>query len=488
MTIKPRVRVQAGVGSRVNTRDTYQNVISRLGIGTNNQNAASSYGLNPITRNRIQLEFMYRGSWLVGQAIDVIPDDMIRSGIDITSTAEPSDIENTMREFGEMRILESMRDAVKWARLYGGAIAVHLVEGQDLETPLDIESVGKDQYKGLVVLDRWMVQPTLADLVTEYGPDIGTPRFYDVVSMSFALSGERIHHSRVIRLEGDPLPYWQKISENGWGLSVIERLYDRLIAFDSTTVGASQLVYKAHLRVINVKDLRDILGAGGELEESLIKMFEMVRLMQTNEGITLIDSEDTFTANSYTFSGLSDILIQFAQQLSGALHIPLVKLFGQSPAGLNATGESDIRMYYDDVDQQRRSKLGRGLTASARMMFQSVTGEPSPSGMTAVFRPLWQMSETEKAEVAERITGAVISAASEGIIDKPTAMKELRQSSAATGVFTNVTDEDIKAAKEEQDALPPPPPEGTIIAPGALDVPDDGRGGEEEKLEDVKDL
>ena len=106
-----------------------------------------------------------------------------------------------------------------------------------------------------------------------------------------------MHYTRVIRLEGIKLPYWQKITENLWGMSVIERLFDRLVAFDSTTEGAAQLVYKAHLRTMAVEGLREIVAglAGPEALNGLLAQVEMTRYMQTNEGMTtLLDAKDTF--------------------------------------------------------------------------------------------------------------------------------------------------------------------------------------------------
>ena len=155
----------------------------------------------------------------------------------------------------------------------------------------------------------------------------------------------------------------QRIAENGWGQSVLERLWDRLIAFDSVTQGAAQLVYKAHLRTYAVEGLREIIGIGGKALDGLVKQIEMIRMYQSNEGMTLMDSKDKFEAHQYSFSGLSDMMLQFGQQISGALGIPLTRLFGQSPAGLNSTGESDIRMYYDNVkqEQERRLRVGVGM-------------------------------------------------------------------------------------------------------------------------------
>lgn len=435
--------------------DGFQNVSARLGHGTDNIASGAKYAPNPVSRNRVQLEWMYRGSWIVGQAVDSVAEDMTRAGVAIKATSDPSEIEVIQAALARMRVGHRLCDTVKWARLYGGAIAVHLVEGQDLSKPLRPETVGRGQYHGLLDLDRWAVTPSDAK-VKEFGPDLGFPEFYDVMSNAPALNGQRVHHSRVIRIDGEPLPHQQRLAENGWGLSVVERLFDRLTAFDSTTLGAAQLVYKAHLRTVGVESLRDILAAGGAAEEALIKMFEMIRVMQSNEGLSLIDAKDKFETHSYTFSGLSDVLMQFAQQISGALQIPLVRLFGQSPAGLNSTGESDIRMYYDRIDQQREDKLRAGMGVVLDLTHRSEVGTEPPQGFGFDFAPLWQMSDREKAEIAAGITGAVVQAVEAGVVTQATGLKELRQSADVTGVWSNIPDAEI----EEAEANPPGPEVG----------------------------
>jgi phage-related protein (TIGR01555 family) len=472
-----RVRVPAG-RSASPTTDSFQNVAARLGIGqgVNNLASGATYALNPITRQRSQLEWMYRGSWIIGQAVDCVAEDMTRAGIDISSSIEPDKIDVIQKEIDRLGVWPALTDTIKWSRLYGGAIGVLLVDGQDVETPLRPETVGKGQFRGVLCLDRWVVVPAINDTVQELGPHLGKPAFYDVMVSAPAFAGKRIHYSRVIRMEGLDLPYWQKVAEYGWGLSIVERIYDRLVAFDSTTQGTAQLVYKAHLRTVKVEKLRDILAMGGPAEEALIKMFDMIRKFQSSEGLTLIDGADEFDTHSYTFAGLSDVLLQFAQQISGALQIPLVRLFGQSPAGLNATGESDIRSYYDLIKQQQEARLRWAFEMILGLIYRSKIGGDPPEDLNFEFNSLWQMSELEKAQIAVGVTNAVTQAYDSGLVSKPTAMKELRQSSDVSGVWSNITDEEIDEAEEE----PPDPGEIDVPSlPGTSAVhPDDGQEGD----------
>lgn len=434
------------------TADSFQNFAARVGLGAGSQHDQSTYSPNYLSRNRIRLESMYRSSWVVGQAVDVVADDMTREGINMRGLDAPEDGEEIQQELDRLQVWGKLNKTIKWSRLYGGAIAVMLIDGQNVSTPLNIKTIGKDQFKGLLVLDRWMVTPTLNDLVTDYGPDYGMPRFYDVITDSVGLCNQRVHYSRVVRMDGVELPYWQTIAENLWGQSVIERLEDRLTIFDSATLGAGQLVYKAHLRTYKVKGLRSIIAKGGMLYDALVKQIEQIRMWQSNEGMTLMDAEDTFETHQYSFSGLDDLLIQFGQQISGALGIPLVRLFGQSPAGMNATGESDLSNYYDNINQQQEGRLRTPLQTLIEVVSLSKLGKGLPESFKFDFASLWQIDEKVKAEVANTVTQAIISAEESGLISKKTALKELRQSSEVTGIYSHITDGEIEAADDDPPA------------------------------------
>ena len=434
------------------TGDSFQNFEARVGIATNNQSSGGSYGFDFISRNRVQMEAMYRSSWIVGAVVDSVAEDMTRAGISVTSELDPKDQQKIDSTIERLQLWDALCDTIKWGRLYGGALAVMLVDGQRMETPLNVDAIGEGQFKGLLVLDRWLVQPTLNDLVTEMGPDMGKPKFYDVVADSMALKAQRIHYSRVLRIDGVDLPYWQKISENLWGQSVIERLFDRLLAFDSTTQGVAQLVYKAHLRTMKVDKLREIIALGGPALEGLLKQIEMIRRFQSNEGITLLDATDEMQVDSYTFAGLDDVLLQMAQQLSGASEIPLTRLFGQSPAGLSSTGDGEMKQYHEGVNTKQERRLRMPVTRLLEVLARSVLGKGMPEGWNFTFNTLQRMSETEKATVATSTTTAINDAFDSGLIDQATALKELKQSSETTGVFTNITDDMIKEAEN----APPP--------------------------------
>lgn len=432
---------------RKKTLDGFASFNTRVGYGADNNLSNSLYTFNLLTRNRLQLEASYRGSWLVGNIVDAVAEDMTRAGITINHDDAPEEVDQINRVMTRMGIWGDLADTVKWSRLYGGAIAIIMLPDQDQEKPLDVSTISKGQFKGLSVYDRWMIQPSLDDLIDE-GAEYGLPKYYTIVSGPGKM-GTKIHYSRVIRMEGIRLPYYQAITEMYWGESVIERMYDRLLSFDNTTMGIANLVDRAYLRTVSVEGLREILAAGGKAEEGLIQMFDYMRQLQTNEGITLIDKNDTLQALSYSFGGLSDVLVNFGQQIAGASGIPLVRLFGQSPAGMNATGDSDMRMYYDTIKSKQESMLREGVLKILIVMYRSMFAKDVSESFNFQFNSLWQMDETQNAIIAKSNAETILEIFNVGIIDRDVALAELKQQSSKTGMFTNITNEMIDEAKNE---------------------------------------
>lgn len=391
---------------------------------------------------------------------------MTRGGVTIQTAKEQQNIKKFQKEEKRLKIWPSLRDNVAWGRLYGGAVAILQIDGQDLSSPLDIERVSKGQFKGLAIYDRWQLNPVITEVI-ESGPDIGLPKYYQITTdlvTGTATAPQapsrnaviNVHHSRVIRYIGIQLPYFQAITEIMWGESVLERLWDRLIAFDTATMSLANLIERANNRIVKVDGLRQIMTAGGKAQEGLEAQFEAMRVFQTNEGLTLLDKNDEHDSISYSFAGLSDVMLQFNQQMGGSCEVPLVRLFGQSPAGLNSTGDSDLRNYYDTINTKQNSTMMEGVDLIIKVMWRSVFGNAAPDDLEWNFNPLWQMTAIDKASIAKSNTETIIGGHESGLVSAQTALKELRQQAGETGIFANITDQDIADA---EDIDPPDPAE-----------------------------
>jgi phage-related protein (TIGR01555 family) len=449
--------------------DGFINLAAKLGVGSQTQSilSAGDYNFNYLTRERLKLERMYRGSWIVGAAIDSYAEDMVREGITIKSDIDPEKEQQMLSSFNRMGIWKDLQNAIKWGRLYGGALGILDIDGQDPTSPLDISRISKGQFKGLLVFDRWQLQTDVQVLI-ETGKEAGLPAFYTVLADMSNGRRESVtyHHSRVIRFIGIQLPHFQAITEQLWGESVVERIYDRILPYDTATFGIANLLQKAHLQTLSVQGLREILAAGGLAEENLLKSCYTMSSMQNALGLSIIDSLDKLDTSTYSYGGLSDVLWQFGQQIAAALDSTMVRLFGQSPSGFSS-GESDLRMYYDKVRAKQEScGLSEGILKILRVLHISKFGEEAPENMDFDFVPLWQTEAKEKAEISALIAANVAMLYEKGILSHDTALKELKQSSNDTGIYTNIDQKEIEeaATQDPPEYLPEQGPnEGGMI-------------------------
>jgi phage-related protein (TIGR01555 family) len=435
--------------SKIN--DGMINFFSGLGAGANNKFSAGTYVDTKISNNKIKLENIYKSSWIIGVGIDSIAEDMTKNGIVIHADSEPQDIQNLQRYLIDLNIWNCLTTAIKWGKLYGGSLAFLDIEGQDPASELDVRTIRKGQFNGLRVFDRWRISPSYQETI-EKGRDAGLPKYYTLIGEREVLN---IHHSRVIRFIGIEPTYQDLISNQYWGTSILERLYGAVLGFDTATAGVSSLIERAHYRTISVDGLRDVLASGGSAEKSMLQMFDYIRMYQRIEGLTILDKSDEFQTYNYSFAGVPEVILQFAQQIGGAFGIPLIRLFAQSPAGLNSSGESDLRTYYDNIKSQQESSLRNGLQKILAVAHTSYFGYEIDENFNFEFASLWEMNTEQKSTIAKNVTDMVVSAFDAGLITQETALKELKASSDITGIYTNITGEQIAEAENEPPMVEP---------------------------------
>jgi len=454
--MKRHIRPRPAVVSAGRTRDGFDNFAAKLGMGQDNLLARSGYTPGKyITRNRDELLDMYRTSWIVGRMVDVVAEDMVRSPFDIQGTLDQGDVSALLKTYRTCGVPGRLTDAIKWGRLYGGALAVMLIDGQDMASPLDVATIGRGSFKGLFVLERHEVNPSY-EKIQELGPMLGYPLYY-IINSSDAQTGFTVHHSHCLRFSGVDMPGVARRDNQYWGDSVVDRAYDRILALDSATHGAANLMHKSFLRVIGIDRYREILAAGGKAEAALHKMFALIRTLQSNEGITLLDKNDSFQTHGWTFAGVYDALQAFSEQIAGATGITLVRLLGQSPKGFS-TGESDLRTYYDTVMTQLEDDKRPVDTVLLNVLARHHFGIALPEDFGFEYQSLYIPTEQEKSQIGTADAQNVAGLYNAGITSKAQSLAALKDASRVSGRFSGISDGDIDAAKKEDAA--PALPEG----------------------------
>lgn len=440
---------------RARALDAFTNVLARLGAGTPNLLEGTEYSLQRLSRDFNQLNALYRESWIIRRIIDVIPSDMLKNWITITSGIDP-DVEKKLSiSLRRTQLIDKLKRGMQWGRLYGGALGVMLVkhQGYDLSQPLRLDWIMPGDFAGLLIFDRWNGVNPSSELIEDISdPDYGYPKYYTVTDPAGGGS-VKIHHSRVIRFTGNTLPFWEEIAEMQWGASVVESVFDELKKRDNVSWNIAQLTFMANIRVLKMQDLGQLLSAtDSESQAELLRTLEAQNMLLNNMGMQVMDAADGLETHQYTFGGLADCYQQFIMDISGAAEIPVTRLFGRSPSGLNATGESDLQNYYDMIAEKQESYLRPILNKVLPPFIISTLGS-LPDDFDFEFDPVAEPTDKERADLAKCGTDNVVAAYNAGLISQRTALKELKQQSERTGVWTNITDEDIERAS---DSVEPP--------------------------------
>ncbi len=440
--------MQASDGMR--STDAFRNTLARMGWGMPSMLEATDYPLTRLTKNYQLMNSLYRSHWVVRRIIDAIPEDMCKNWYTVQSQIPPDYIDRLSKMERQISIKPKILEGLKWGRLYGGAAAVIMIEGHEdiLDQPLDYDTIMLGSFKGLLVVDRWSgISPELELVTDPSDPEFGLPDMYQVTRD--AIQGTiRIHHTRILRFIGRELPFWEKQAEVYWGASEIEHTFDELRKRDNTSWNIANLVFRANLVVLGMEGMDQVLAVGNQkVQQDLYNTVQAQNWLLNNFSMFIKGPQDTFDSKQYAFSGLSDIYENFMMDVAGAAEMPVTKLFGRSPAGLNATGDSDMQNYYDTIEEKQEARLRPILDRLLPIMCVSEFGM-IPDDLDYRFNPVRRPTDSEQSDLASKTSEAVIGVFNAGLVSQRAALKELRQSSDRTGLWSNITDEDIEQASD----------------------------------------
>lgn len=442
---RKKKRRTTGTSKPVQTADAFSNPLFHLGYGSQSPLEATEYPLTRMTYDYALLNSLYRSNWVVQNVVGIIPDDMLREGFTVSGAVSPKYRQELDRCLRQTQLYARINEGMRWGRLYGGAAGLILIRGQeDLSKPLDLETILPGTFAGLYIVDRWSGITPGMELVSDLAdPDFGLPKYYDI-NMADGSTVVSVHHSRIIRFVGRELPYLEKMAEMYWGESEVEALYADVVKHDNVAANMAALTFRANVDSMEVENLDQLFSvAPTAIQQRFWNMMQAQNVLKSNFGMQLVNKGDSVKNTQYTFTGLQEIYDSMCLDLSGASRIPVTKLFGRAPAGLNATGESDLQNYYDYVDTLRESKLRPILEKLMPIIAMSVWGGV-PEDMDIQFPPLWTPTAKEVAEIAKAKAETIIATFQANLLDQATAQRELKKLAEETSMFDSISEETIK--------------------------------------------
>ena len=284
--------------------------------------------------------------------------------------------------------------AIRWARLFGGSIIVMLLDdGGGLEEPVNWQDVRS--VEELRVYERAIVQPDPDTYRT------GKAEYFDVSSTYGGTF--RVHRSRCLVFKNGSLPEYGAAQQYYyWGLPEYIRIHKDLSRALKTHTNAANMIEKSVQPVYKQRGLQSMLAGpnGDEMELKRLQVLDASRGMMNTIAVDM-EGED-YDFKTFQMTGTKEILESTCNLLSAVTCIPQTILFGRSPAGENATGESDLENYYNFVEGIQKRMLKKNIRTLIKAIVQAGVYDGSienPGNIKPTFKPLWSLSETEKATV-----------------------------------------------------------------------------------------
>jgi phage-related protein (TIGR01555 family) len=405
----------AGVFKRMG--DTLFNWMSGLGT-RKDKRTHHQYVLRPLEQG--QLNMAYRGDWIARKGVDIPAKDMTRAWR--AWQAEPSDIELIEEQEKALNVQLRLRQGLQRARLYGGGA---LIIGLDdtsgpQDSPLDVENVRQGALKFIHAVSRWELN------AGDLQPDIALPNFQEPEFYTRNMPDGRqikIHASRVVRLIGSEVLDPNERDVQGWGDPVLQAVDEAIRAASATIANVSGMVEEAKIDIIRMPEMMKNFSTQA-YEDRLTRRFTYVNSAQSIINARLMDKEEEWVRHETNFAGLPDIVKLYLMIASGALDIPATRFLSQSPAGMNATGDSDTRNYYDMLASDQSTVIQPAMNNLDEVMIRSALGSRDPA-IFYIWNPLWQMDDVQKATMSKTYTEIFTADVNAGLIN-PDALREAR--------------------------------------------------------------
>lgn len=360
---------------RVTSRiDGWVNALSGLGL-LGRDRTASTFFEPDAWLDDMTIAALYHHDDTAAKIVDLKPAEAFRQGVELLGNGAAA----VRARMNRLELLPRLEEGFAWGRAYGGAVLVLGAEdGRPMSTPLDWRRVTAFDF--VRVYDK-------RDVQIDYWRDV-----YRITDLDHGGMFD-VHESRCFRFPGARTGDREKRERGGWDASVLQRCHATIAAFNEAYRSAGLLVGEASVGVFKMHGL--LAAIAGETTKDITTRASLVDMTKSVARSIFLDAEgdESYHREPVQFSGLPETLDRIANRLAATSGIPVTFLMGQAPAGLNATGESDVRIFYDTVRafQQNdvRPKLEQIVRVLARLEGVEVPKVDFPS--------LWQESPTEEA-------------------------------------------------------------------------------------------
>lgn len=300
--------------------------------------------------------------WLVDKACGMPARDSIRQGYKVD--CDHADVIKALTKLDRKHnINKLMREHIQTGRRFGGSAALFLVESTDPDyyvNPFNPDGVTPGSYKGIKVIDPMHMHPVVdsGNVQDPASPHYMRPTYWRI-------GGSDYHYTHFVMFIPYPVADIAKPTYNYFGVSVPERIYERVYAAERTANEAPELAMTKRLGTAEVPDLEEADIDG------MYEQFEALQAFRDNFGTMILPAGSNYTQHETALADLDTTIMTQYQLVAAGANVPATKLLGTTPKGFNATGEYEEGIYREELESIQANDLDPLLVRHYEMLARS---------------------------------------------------------------------------------------------------------------------
>lgn len=310
-------------------------------------NGYNNISMVMLSQQQILLTYLYKTFGILANIVDIPVDDAYkRGGFDLEAESiDEDELHNLEKYVSKKQDIKQIKNARKWARLYGGA-ALIIFDGGDLHKPLNEKALSNSSFE-LLAVDRWQLAYSEPHIDIPGG--VWTVSNYSADSQ---LNSKMIHDSRIIVVKGKEAPYQIMQRVNGWGISVYEQIFQDMSSFFKARNVIFELLDESKIDVLKLESLQTAIQSSSG-EQALQRMVDMVSRNKNYKSTITLSTADEYDQKQIRFAGMSEILKEIRVMIAGSAKMPVNKIWGEGVTGFGS-GEDSLENYNSQIENEIR--------------------------------------------------------------------------------------------------------------------------------------
>lgn len=321
----------------------------------------------------------------------VVADEMVRNWITVKSDEENNErikeIEKALIKYDVKRIIH---EAVKQDAIFGVGHIFIGIDDQNPELPLvmDKRAIRKGARLKLKIIDPTWTYPAMYNATDPLSDNFYKPE-------SWFVMGKTVHQSRIIDIISRPVTDMLKPSYNFAGLSLTQLMMPYVDDWTKMRTNVIKIV-----RTLRMRALKTDMGSLLQDKREFDKRMRLFVQTQDNYGLWAMSNSEEFVHHQTSLSDLSNLLSNYQEQLCIPARITNLKLLGNAPAGLNASGDSELETWHETVSGMQERDIRSAIKEIIKIIQLVIFGDIDDS-IYFDFNPLDEVSNKDAAETTK---------------------------------------------------------------------------------------